>query len=141
MAGSFTDAAELDVLRLITGKAATLLGAGATPITPFVGLFTTMPTDSTGGTEATGGGYARITAPAASWGTPAAGAVSNSAAITFAQFSGSVSSGAAFLGFGIFSAVSAGTLLAYGTLTDQTKTGGNGDTLSFAIGALTITAD
>ena len=40
-----------------------------TPATHYVGLFTTCPTDSTAGTEVTGGSYARVavTAALANW--------------------------------------------------------------------------
>lgn len=140
MPGSLTDTAEIDILKLITGQTTTIFGVGGAAITPYVALFTVTPSDSAAGTEATGGGYARITS-VAKWGTPAAGSVTNSTAIAFAAFTGSVSAGAAFVAFGLLTAVTAGTLLAWGSLTDITKTGGNGDTVSFAIGALTITAD
>lgn len=139
MAGSMTDAFEIDLLKAITAQATTILTT--TPLASLhVGLFTVTPTDSTAGTEATGGGYARVDSKG-KWATPAAGAVSNNAAIAFAPFSGSVSAGAPFTAFGLFTAATGGTLLAYGTLSDQTKTGGANDTLSFASGALTITAD
>jgi hypothetical protein len=141
MAGSMTDTAEVDILKILTGQAATglLLGGTATSYTPFVGLFTAMPTDSAAGTEvASANAYARVTS-VGKWGTPSAGSVANNAAITFPTATGSW--GTAILGFGLFTASTAGTLVAYGTLTDQTKTVGNGDTVSFAIGALTITAD
>lgn len=138
MAGSMTDTFEVDLLKAITAQATTILST--TPLTNlYVGLFTTMPTDSTAGTEvAAANGYARVQS-VGKWGTPAAGSVSNNAVISFPQGTGSW--GTAILGFGLLSASTAGTLLAYGTLTDQTKTVGNGDTVSFAVGALTITAD
>ena len=139
MAGSMTDTFEVDLLKAITGQATTILST--TPLTNiYCSLMTTMPTDSTAGTEATGGGYARVQT-VGKWGTPASGSVSNTTAVVFGPFSGTVSSGSAFLGFGLHTASSAGTLLAYGTFTDQTKTGGNGDTITLAVGALTITAD
>lgn len=139
MAGSLTDAFEIDILKAITAQATTILTT--TPLGAlYVGLFTTTPTDATAGTEAAGGGYARVDSKG-KWATPAAGAVSNNAAIAFATFSGAVSAGAPFTAFGLFTAATAGTLLAYGTLSDQTKTGGTNDTLSFGAGALTITAD
>jgi hypothetical protein len=43
--------------------------------------------------------------------------------------------------FGLFTASTSGTLIAWGPLTDTSKTVGNGDTVSFAIGALVITCD
>jgi hypothetical protein len=136
MAGSKADAFEIDVLKAATGQATTVLTT--TPITVYLALFTGSLSGDTPGTEATGGGYARIST-AGKWGTPSAGSVSNTTAISFAAFTGTVSSGSAFTHFGLFDASSAGNALYYGDLTDQTKTGGNGDTITFAIGALTLT--
>lgn len=137
MAGSKADAFENAVLKIATGQSSGLTGLSGT-ITPYVALFTGSLSGDTPGTEATGGGYARITS-AGAWGTPSGGSVSNTTAISFAQFSGTVSSGAAFTHFGIFDAVTTGNALYYGDLTDTTKTGSNGDTITFAIGALTLT--
>lgn len=45
MAGSFTDALEVDILKAVTGQATSILAT--TPLTNvFVGLTTTLPTDS-----------------------------------------------------------------------------------------------
>lgn len=138
MAGSLTDVAEVDLLKLLTGQATTVFTT--TPITPHVGLFTTAPTETSAGTEATGGGYARANS-SGQWGTPAAGQVQNSGAITYNAFTGTVSTGSPFVAFGIFTAPTGGTLVTYGDLTIQTKTGAAGDQIAFAPGALTITAD
>lgn len=138
MAGSLTDATEVDLLKQLTGQATTIFTT--TPYMPYVALFTVAPTDSTAGTQATGGGYARISS-AGLWGTPSAGQVQNSAAITFAVFSGTVSAGAPFVAFGLFDALTSGNLICYGDLVDQTKTGANGDQMSFPIASLTVTAD
>jgi hypothetical protein len=139
IAGSKSDAWEVEVLKMAVGKATTF--PATTPIAPYLALFTGTLSGDTPGTECTGGGYARITAPATSWGTPTSGAgtVSNTTAITFAQFTGSVSAGAAVTHFGLFDAVSAGHALYYGDLTDQTKTFGNLDTCNFPIGSIVIT--
>jgi hypothetical protein len=116
------------------------------PATRYVGLFTVIPTRSTGGTELTTGagftGYARqsLAASLANWsGTQGAGTtlassgtddeVSNNVAVTF-----SASLAAAWAGvvaWGLFDAVSAGNLLEFGPIVDS-----NGDpiTRSFAIG-------
>ena len=139
MAGSLSDAMEIELLKQLTGQTTSIYTT--TPIVPYVALFTVTPTDAAAsGTEATGGGYARIVTTG-KWAVPAAGSVANNATITFASFSGSVSAGAAFVAFGLFTAVTAGTMLAWGALTDVTKTGSSGDTVSFAAGALVITAD
>lgn len=138
MAGSKSDAWEVEVLKMATGQATSIITT--TPITPYLALFTGSLSADTPGTEATGGGYARVST-AGKWAAPASGAgtVSNNVAISLAQFSGAVSSGAPFTHFGLFDALTGGTPLYYGDLTDQTKTGANGDTINFAPGALTIT--
>jgi hypothetical protein len=137
MSGSKADAFENEVLKIATGQSSALTGISGT-ITPYLALFTGSLSGDTPGTEATGGGYARITT-ASKWGAPSGGSVSNNATITFAQFSGSVSAGAAFTHFGLFDAVTGGTALYYGDFTDQTKTGSNGDSIVLAIGAVTLT--
>jgi len=132
--GSKSDVYEVDVLKAVTGQATTILTT--TPITPWIALFTTAPTDSTGGTEVTGGSYARTTS-AAKWATPAAGSVATNAAVTFPTASaswGTVTS------FAVMTASSGGSILMWGTLTTS-KAVGSGDTPSFASGALTLTED
>jgi hypothetical protein len=132
--GSKSDTYEIDVLKATTGQTTTVLTT--TPITPWIALFTTTPTDSTAGTEVTGGSYARVTS-ATKWATPSAGSVATNAVITFPTASadwGTVT------GFGVMTASSAGTLLMWGALT-ASKTVSNGDTASFASGALILTED
>lgn len=120
------------------------------PTQVWLGLLTAAPSDSGGGTEVSGGNYARATPGANSdtaWkatqgGTPAAassgtsGVTLNPAAITFNTPSanwGTVTH------FGIYDAVSGGNLLFWGSLT-ASKTVNNGDPgPSFAIDALSIT--
>jgi hypothetical protein len=138
MAGSKSDAWEVEVLKMATGQATTIITT--TPITPYLTLFTGTLTADAPGTEATGGGFARIST-AGKWGAPTSGAgtVSNNVAISLTAFTGTVSGGAPFTHFGLFDAVTGGNAFYYGDLTDQTKTGANGDTITFAIGALTIT--
>ena len=132
----------------ITGASA---AAGTGPTTLYIALFTTAPTDVGGGTEVSGGSYARqaVTSALANWaGTQAAasttassgtsGTTSNNAAITFPSPSanwGTVTS------WGIFDALTSGNLLMYANLTTS-KTVNNGDAApSFAISALTLQID
>jgi hypothetical protein len=138
MAGSLSDVAEIDLLKLITGQATTIFTS--TPITPYLALFTAAPSDSAAGTEATGGGYARISS-AGAWGAPAAGQVQNSAQVNFAAFTGAVSAGSPFVAFAVMTALTAGSIVAWGDLSDITKTGANGDQMVFPAASLTITAD
>lgn len=138
MAGSKSDAWEVEVLKMATGQATSIITT--TPITPYLALFTGTLSADTPGSEATGGGYARIST-AGKWDAPTSGAgsVTNSTAISLAAFTGSVSGGAPFTHFGLFDALTGGNPLYYGDLTDQTKTGGASDMISFPIGSLTIT--
>jgi hypothetical protein len=138
LAGSVTDAFEVDLLKAVTGQATTILTT--TPLTNvFVALTTTTPTDSAAGTEVTGGSYARVQT-VGSWGAPSSptSSVSNNAAITFPA---PTANWGTVVAFELWSASSAGTRLAWGTLTTN-KTVNNGDAApSFAIAALTITCD
>lgn len=136
IAGSKSDFLENDVLKWTTGQSVSK--ADNTSTGPWLALFTGTLSGDTPGTEATGGGYARVDTHG-KWATPSGGSVSSNATISFTAFTGSVSSGAAFTHFGLFDAVTTGNALYYGDLTDQTKTGGNGDTISFSSGNLTLT--
>jgi hypothetical protein len=109
------------------------------PATVYVALYTATPNDAGGGTEASGGSYARaaVTNNATNWPAASGGAKSNGTAITFPTPTagwGTVTS------FGIFDASTGGNLLYYGNLSAN-KTIDISDTVSFAIGALDITED
>jgi len=121
------------------------------PATIHVALLTAAPNDAGGGTEVTGGSYARVavTASLANFaGTQSAGSTvassgtggttSNNGAITFPAPTanwGSVTH------WGIYDAASGGNLLYYAALTTA-KTINNGDAApSFAAGALTVQED
>jgi len=132
----------------ITGASA---GAGTGPATLYISLFTAAPTDSTAGTEVTGGSYARVsvTSSLANWaGTQSAGSTSassgssgttsNNNAITFPA---PTANWGTIVGFAIHDASSAGNMLVYGALTTS-KTVNNGDAApSFAAAALTFQLD
>lgn len=121
------------------------------PATTYVALFTVAPSDTGGGTEVTGGSYARVavTSSLTNWaGTQAAastvassgtnGTTSNNAAITFPAPTANWGS---IVAFGLFDAASAGNLLIYGNLTTP-KTVNNGDAApSFPAAALTYQED
>lgn len=142
MAGSLTDAMETDVLKALTGQATSVLSTTALAHV-YVALYTVTPSDTGGGTEATGGSYARVDSKG-SWGAPSGTSpttVANNAAITFPTATGAWSSGSALVAFALLDASSAGNMIAWGALSDTSKTVATGDTISFAIGALTLTAD
>ena len=134
MAGSFTDGMEVEVLKMITGQATSIITT--TPITPYVALTTTTPTDSAAGTEVSGNNYARISS-ASKWATPSAGSVANNATITFATPSGSWGT---VVAMGVFDASSSGNLLAWADLA-VSKTIGSGDVVTFPVGDFDVTLD
>lgn len=99
------------------------------PAGQFIALATSSPTATAAGTEVSGGSYAR---QAVTFGSVSAGACSNSGAVTFTNMPI-----ATVTSIDIWSA-STGTTrrLWYGAL-GASKTTASGDTLSFAIGAIT----
>lgn len=118
------------------------------PTNVWVGLLTAAPNDAGGGTEVSGGSYARVQVSCAdaSWtGTHGSasgnssgtgGQISNANAITFPAPSANWGEATHF---GIYDAASSGNLLYHGALT-QPKTINSGDAApSFPAGALTIT--
>jgi hypothetical protein len=105
--------------------------------TVYVGLFTAAPTDAGGGTEVSGGSYARKSTAGADWNAAASGSSSNANAITFVT---ATASWGTVTHFGLFDAASAGNLLRWAALTTS-KTIGSGDTASFAAGTLVVTED
>lgn len=121
------------------------------PATLHVALFTANPSDTGGGTEVTGGSYARVSVAAslANWaGTQSAGSTtassgtggttSNNNAITFPA---PTANWGTITGFGIFDASSAGNLLFWGSLS-ASKTVNNGDAApAFSAAALSIQID
>ena len=112
----------------------------AKPSALYIGLFTAAPTDSGGGTEVSGGSYARaqLDPGDANWAAPSAGdgKTTNAAIITFPAPSANWGT---VLAFGIFDAASAGNLLIHGVI-NPTKEVFNGDPApKFAVGALQIT--
>lgn len=105
--------------------------------TRYIALFTVSPSDSGGGTEVTGGSYARKSTVAADWNAASTttGTTSNATAITFAQATanwGTVSHWA------IMDAVTGGNLLRWGELTTP-KVVNSGSTARFPIGSLSLT--
>jgi hypothetical protein len=124
-------------------------GQAAPPTsTLYVGLLTAAPSDTGGGTEVSGGSYARVavTSSFTNWaGTQSAastvastgtgGQTSNNTAITFPSPSatwGTVTH------FGIYDAASAGNLLFWGALTIS-KTINQADTVTFPAASLSVT--
>lgn len=119
--------------------------AAYTPESLFIGLFSGTPTDDagTGLTEVTGGSYARVATTNADWSaavansTGTASSKTNTAVKTFTTATADWASAANLTYFGIWNASSAGTLRVFGALTTP-KPVLNGDTASFAAGALVV---
>jgi hypothetical protein len=109
-------------------------GSATRPTAWYVALYTSAPTDAGGGTEVSGGGYARqsVTFAAA---TSGAGTTSNTGDVSW------TASGAAFgtvVAIGIFDASTSGNLLWHGNMT-ASKTIADGDTLEFSAGNIDLT--
>jgi len=116
--------------------------------TLYVGLLTSAPSDAGGGTEVSGGAYARVATASslANWaGTQAAGSstassgtggqTSNNAAITFPT---PTAGWGTVTHFGIYDAASGGNLLFHGALTIA-KTINQADTVTFPAASLSVT--
>lgn len=132
----------------VTGASA---GAGSGPTNLYYALLTAAPSDTGGGTEVTGGSYARVTVPctttnfdntnqlnttAVSTGTT--GTTRNSTAITFPA---PTANWGVVSHFAIYDATSGGNLLFWGALT-VSKTINNGDAApSFAVNAFSLQID
>lgn len=120
------------------------------PTNVYVGLLTAAPDDTGGGTEVSGGSYARVAVSSddASWkgthgnatgaSSGTGGTISNAAAVNFPA---PTANWGTITHFGIYDASTAGNLLTHAALT-ASKTVNNGDAApSFAIDALTIQID
>lgn len=102
------------------------------PSPVYVALYTVAPSDAGGGTEATGGSYARQTA---TFSAASSGATSNDANIDFTNMPACT-----VVAIGIHDNITSGNLLVWGTLTAN-KSLDAGDTLRIATGDLDISID
>jgi hypothetical protein len=127
---SFTDYTEnLALTYLFT------TGSATRPTAWYVGLFTAAPSDTGGGTEVSGNGYARVSAGTIS-GSGTATTFTNAAAIEFAAASGG---NWGTIGWaGIYTASTGGTLLAWAPLTTS-KAINDGDIFRIPASSLSIT--
>jgi hypothetical protein len=117
-------------------------GSYTKPTVLAVGLYTAAPSDAGGGTEVTGGSYARVTTNAApldaNWTAASStdGITTNALVLTFPTPS---ANWGVVTHFGIFDAATVGNLLIWGPLT-ASKTINNGDPApTFPAGSLAIT--
>jgi hypothetical protein len=129
MAG-FTDYLENKVLLHVFGGS-----AYTAPSTLYVGLFTAAPSDTGGGTECSGGSYARKSMPNMTVSGTSPTQATNGAAVEFATSTGSWGT---VTHCGVFDAASSGNLLGWAALT-ASKTVSSGDVFRFDAGDLDIT--
>lgn len=108
------------------------------PYTPpdavYLALFLVVPSDAGGGTEVSGGGYAR---QEVTFGADVGIKVSNSAAIFFPKATADWGNVA---GYAFFDAVSGGNQLGQGSFSTP-RTVLTGDTLSIAVGEASVSLD
>ena len=125
----FSDYLEDKVLEHVFGG-----NAFTAPTTLYVALYTVAPSDTGGGTEVSGGAYARQTGTFTVSGTNPTTA-SNTAAIEYPTATADYGT---VVAVGILDASSSGNLLAYSTL-DSSKVVSSGDVFRFNAGDLDIT--
>lgn len=131
---SFGDATENAILDRVFGAA-----AYAPPATLYLALFTVAPTDAGGGTEVSGGAYARqaITNNATNFPAASGGAKSNGVAITFPA---ATASWGTIVAWALMDAATAGNVVFRGSVTPNQAVP-SGGTASFAVGDLDISLD
>lgn len=129
MATTNSDYAENKLVDHILGTASFTMPAAVS-----IGLFTTNPNFETGagGTEATGGSYAR---KALAFTASSAGATSNTAAKVWTV--GTDIAAGTYTGWGVFDAASAGNMLFGDAFSANRVVSTAGDTITFAIGSVT----
>jgi hypothetical protein len=134
MAGGKSDYLELKILDYVLSAA-----AFTSPATVYIALFTVTPSDSGGGTECTGGSYARaaVTNNATNWPAAVAGSKSNGTAITFIT---ATAGWGTVVAFGIFDNSAGGNLIYWGPVSPSHAVL-NTETAQFPAGTLIITED
>ena len=129
MAG-FTDYLEDKVLDHVFGGT-----AYTAPSTLYVGLFTAAPSDTGGGTEVSGGSYARKSMPDMTVSGTSPTTATNGAAVEVVTATGSWGT---ITHTGIFDASSGGNLLCWAALS-ASKVVASGDVIRFDAGDLDVT--
>lgn len=128
MADNLSDYFENIIVNWVRGTA-----APTAPATIYLALYTVTPSDTGGGTEVTGGAYAR---QAITLGAPSpAGTTSNTNTITYPT---ATANWGTVVATGIFDASTAGNLLIWAPETAPNPTVDLGETLTFAPGAVTF---
>ena len=122
---AFTDYLENKVLDYVFSG-----GSFSQPGTKYLALYTVAPTDSTAGTEVTGGGYARQTVTLTTSGSD----TTNSAAVEYPTATADYGT---VVAVAVLDASSGGNMLAYASLT-ASKTIATGDVFRVPAGDLDI---
>jgi hypothetical protein len=128
---SFTDHTENLVLTWLLTN-----GTATRPTAWYVGLFTAAPSDTGGGTEVTGNGYARVATGTITVSGTSPTNATNAAAIEFAAASGG--NWGAIGWAAIFDADTGGNMLAWAALSTS-RTINDGDVLRIPAGDLDVT--
>lgn len=103
--------------------------------TIYAALFLTPTTDSGGGVEVSGGGYARV--QVTTFGAPSSGVISNTSNV---QFPAATANWGLVTHFALYDASTGGNLLYHGPLT-ASKTVNAGDTFVLPPGNITVAQD
>lgn len=136
MAGSMSDNFEKKVLDYIFRSSS--MGLDASNV--WIGLHTVSPTDSTTGTEVTGGSYARVAVLRNGTGfTAAAGATATTANVATITFPVATAGWGTVVAFSINDAAAAGNQMYWGSLTPVAVA--SADTVIFNPATLSITQD
>ena len=124
MASGIADYAENKILDHSLGK------ASWTMPTAYIALYTAAPGDAGGGTEVTGGSYARYTTSAATWNSASAGSISNAVDIVFTT---ATANWGTIVSVAILDAVTVGNFIWWGDLF-ASKVVNNGDVFDSDVG-------
>lgn len=141
MAGSKTNYLQNKLLdAVLGGPAFPLPGNGSGPVKVYIALSTAAFTVAATGaamSEVSAGGYSRVQVPndTTSWAAAASSSKANVAVFTFAS---ATANWGTVLSFYILDAPTGGNTL-YGADLTTSRTINNGDTASFAVGAITLT--
>jgi hypothetical protein len=128
---SFTDYTESLVLTWLLTN-----GSATRPTAWYVGLFTAAPSDTGGGTEVTGNGYARVATGTITVSGTSPTNATNAAAIEFAAASGGNWGSIGWAA--IFDAETSGNMIAWAALSTA-RTINDGDVLRIPAGDLDVT--
>ena len=109
-------------------------GLATRPTSWYVALYTAAPSDAGGGTEVSTGGYAR---QSVTFGAASGGTCSNTNVVSFTASGGDYGT---VSHVAIHDAVSGGNLIWHGALA-ASRSIVDGDTFSFAVGAIDLTID